>query len=89
MASNHGRVRYADAMTIFRTAMFRLGFEDARKGKPLRDLRTDNRNEHWSYERGRLFAVLNPDLTTLKVNRRPCPVARMRFFDAVRNKDLI
>jgi hypothetical protein len=52
------------AMAIMRSPEFKLGFQDARTGVPF-----DWRNNHWDYERGRLFAYIAPlDMSLMTPN---------------------
>jgi hypothetical protein len=63
------RTRPVSIETIMTRKSFRLGFEDLRAGRPMRDLTakllgaTDRHyrkvvNDQWDYERGRQFAIV-------------------------------
>lgn len=68
-----------NATKVLRSAMFRKGFEEARRGLPLVDMA--DRWDQWNYERGRLFASCFKG--TLKIRNRIRTEALYAFHDAV------
>lgn len=67
---------------------FGEGFRDAKAGKPFNyDKYIDHPDDHWNYERGRLFALVYDG--DIKKNRRLTQKAQWAFTLAIRDGTVI
>ena len=75
---------------IMRRRAFVVGFNDAVSGHPMRSEYLDNQDgrQAWSYERGRHFGILRPDIV-LKDGNKVRRDAIFEYSDLIKNGIII
>lgn len=73
--------------SIMRSKAFRAGYDDAHRGRPFQPEPFVEKNQDWSYERGRMFAALYSG--PLKAGHHLLPGAYDAFRKAYNSKDIL